>query len=384
MWRAQRIPPRHAGCELKLQRNSDEFCRIRKNSIFCGYAFAARISWVQGEKMLRKILVVGDAPISGGEVLPYSGPQFKIHGHQVGLIGGRAYCQGCNSVGIIAKAGGPLRPKFISEAALEHDVVVCDCPVPQPLRSILQSTATCEDGGGNWLEAVAPHATTLSGASEAELVSMKKLVDDRVTHPMEAEQTERICPGMTNKEFAVLSLKLRDVAVRYILEKRLPELARWDKEAKSLVQTWFGIADQNTREYLQNGLNACVRVLKELEPRNFVRYAEGGKLISCVMPSALGTVAAVCKPDTATHTIAIALGFCQLKENTLIFGTDEMSQGDSQLLALIHEITHFDDIFSSEDTWYGTTNSKNHVMGGNPAKLLANADNLSAYILGIK
>lgn len=334
--------------------------------------------------MHRKMLVVGDSPILGGQVLPYSGPVFKIHDHQVALIGGRAYCKGCNSIGILAKAGGPLRPKFISEVALEYDVVVCGCSSPQPLRSVLQSTSTHEDGGGDWLTTLVPQAAALSSTSAAELVAMKKVVDDQVTHPPEAEQTEKICPDMTNKEFALLSIKLRDMAVRYIVEKRLAELARWDKEAKSLVQAWFGIADQNTREYLQNGLTACVRVLKGLEPKNFVRYTEGGKLVSCVMPSALGTVAAVCKPDTATHTIAIALGFCKLHEDTLIYGTDEIRHGDSQLLALIHEVTHFDDTFSSKDTWYGTTNSKMHVSGANSAKLLLNADSISSYILGIK
>ena len=85
--------------------------------------------------MDRKILVVGDPPAAGGRVLPYEGPMFDFFGHRAALIGGRAYCEGCNSVGIIAKTGGPRRPQFISEIALEGDVVVCHCPMPQPLLS---------------------------------------------------------------------------------------------------------------------------------------------------------------------------------------------------------------------------------------------------------
>jgi hypothetical protein len=134
--------------------------------------------------MERKILVVGDPPASGGRVLPYDGPMLDLHGHQVALIGGRAYCAGCNSVGIIAKAGGPRRPQFISEAALEGDVVVCHCPVPQPVLSTLQHWATCDDearhavGAGPGPAAMAMLATA---AADDELAAFKKTVDKSVT-----------------------------------------------------------------------------------------------------------------------------------------------------------------------------------------------------------
>lgn len=189
--------------------------------------------------MMRKIIVVGDPPASGGRVLSYVGPMFDLYGHRVALIGGRAYCEGCNSVGIIAKAGGPRRLQFISEAALEGDVVVCHCPVPQPLLSVLQQTATYEDmdtravGGMPVAASLTATATTSSGL---EMAAFKKTVDDVVTHPPEAEQTENICPNMTNKEFATLALKVRDLAIDYITKKRLPELVRWDKEAQARVK----------------------------------------------------------------------------------------------------------------------------------------------------
>jgi uncharacterized Zn-binding protein involved in type VI secretion len=57
--------------------------------------------------MLRKVIVVGDPPASGGAVLPYVGPMMEVDGHRIALIGGRVYCEGCNSVGLIAKADGP-------------------------------------------------------------------------------------------------------------------------------------------------------------------------------------------------------------------------------------------------------------------------------------
>ena len=204
--------------------------------------------------MMRKILVVGDAPAPGGRVLPYDGPMLDLYGHRVALIGGRAYCEGCNSVGIIAKAGGPRRPQFISEAALEGDVVVCHCPVPQVLVSVLQQSATYDDADTRavgTITSAAALATNAAATAESEMAAFKKTVDDTVTHPPEAEQTENMCPNMTNKEFATMALRLRDTAVDYITKQRLPELSRWDKEAQARVKTWFGIADQGTREYLQ-------------------------------------------------------------------------------------------------------------------------------------
>jgi hypothetical protein len=332
--------------------------------------------------MDRKVLVVGDPPAPGGQVLPYDGPMLDMFGHRAALIGGRAYCEGCNSVGIIAKAGGPRRPQFISEVALEGDVVVCHCPVPQPLLSMLQQSAVYDDDAAH-ATGLSPLTSITAMASSPEMAAFKKTVDDNVTHPPEAEQTENICPNMTNKEFAVLMMKLRDMAVDYITKKRLPELERWDKKAQARVEAWFAIADQDTREYLQKGLAACVRVLSGLEPKNFVRFIAGGKLATCVLGSALGTDGAACKSDIATHTIAIALPFCGYKDHKFNFDTGESSNGPSRLIVLIHEVTHFDDTFSSNDRWYGVVDSKRNVRSENHAALLANADSITAYILGI-
>jgi len=68
--------------------------------------------------MERKIVVVGDPPATGGRILPYNGREYTVRGHKAALIGGRVYCEGCNGVGVIAKAGGPKRINFITEIAL--------------------------------------------------------------------------------------------------------------------------------------------------------------------------------------------------------------------------------------------------------------------------
>lgn len=207
-------------------------------------------------------------------------------------------------------------------------------------------------------------------------------MDEVVKHPPEVEITENICPNMTNKQFAMLAMRLRDMAIEFIVERRLPELRRWDKAAQFRSKMWFGATDENIREHLYRGLNACLQILRDLEPKNFVRYTEGGKLATCVMGSAIGVAAAVCKPDIATRTIAIALDFCTLDHDNRINSiTGEVMDGDSRLLTLLHEVTHFDDAFGSFDYWYTTRASRSHA--NEQAKARFNADSLAAYILGV-
>ena len=70
-------------------------------------------------------------------------------------------------------------------------------------------------------------------------------------------------------------------------------------------------------------------------------------------------------------------------DHRIIFGTDKVRDGDSRLLTLIHEVTHFDDTFSSNDTWYGTAKSRAQVNSQNLDALRVNADSIAAYILGV-
>lgn len=326
--------------------------------------------------MMRKLIVVGDSPTQGGAVLPYAGPMSDVFGHRLALIGGRTYCEGCNSVGIIAKAGGPRRGWFHGvEIALEGDVVVCHCPVPPPLVSRLRHAPTCDDALAGAVGDFNSSFAALPGwfvGDTTTVAASKKLVDDLVEHPPEAEQTENICPNMTNKEFCTLVMGLRNQAIE-LIGVRLKDLGRWGRPEQQRVATWFGASDEPLRQYLQSGLAGCVRVLKRLSCDNFVRYSEQlMRNVGCT-PSGnkVSLVAEVCKPDVKTHTIGIALEFCSIPR--VAYSTD------SQLSTLIHEVTHFDDTFSSNDT----VGHMRHSLGlaSRPSEARANADSITGYVL---
>mgnify|MGYP003583072012 FL=1 len=328
--------------------------------------------------MMRKVIVVGDPPAPGGAVLPYDGHMSDVFESRFALVGGRAYCEGCNSVGIIAKAGGPRRGCFHgAEIALEGDVVVCHCPVPPPLVSRLPYVPVYDDEMAWAADEFEPGFTAVPGwftRDSAVIEASRKVVDALVTHPPEAEQTENICPNMTNKEFCTLMLKLRDRAVVLLTRRRLPELERWDQEAQDRVKEWFGVADQPMRQYLQRGFTACVGVLRGLDCSNFVRYSElTRKNINCVLPKDTGgVVAGGCRADIANRTIGIHIDFCDLREFS--------AESDSKFLTLIHEVTHFDDCFGSLDDVYKMKDSLKAVAGGRK-NLKANADNLAGYVV---
>ncbi|CAN0624341.1 protein of unknown function [Burkholderia multivorans] len=93
-----------------------------------------------------RIAVVGDSLSSGGTMNPYGGPLFLVHGHQAALIGGSAFCTACQSIGTIAKAGGPYRIKFQGEVALDDDIVLCGCSAPPRIVALLAGEAWCDDG----------------------------------------------------------------------------------------------------------------------------------------------------------------------------------------------------------------------------------------------
>jgi uncharacterized Zn-binding protein involved in type VI secretion len=337
------------------------------------------ISNKEAFKMRRKIVVVGDSPVTGGAVLPYGGPMMDIHGYRAALIGGRAYCEGCNSVGIIAKAGGPRRGRFHgAEVALEGDVVVCHCPLPPAIVATLVHTVTQDDllnSAGNLSDSPAGSAAlpSLFAGDATAVAASKQVVDDLVAHPPEAEQTENICSNMTNKAFCTLMLELRAKAVALISKKRLPELERWEKADQARVHQWFGAADLSMREYLRKGLTGCERVLRGLDCKNFVRLTPDGKTLSCIVPGyGDTTVAMVCRPDTSTHTIAFNSSFCHLR--------DTSAGVDSKLSTLIHEVTHFDDTFGSLDSIYYLRESLKAVKS-DQTKVKANADNIAGYVV---
>jgi len=327
--------------------------------------------------MMRKVIVVGDPPAPGGAVLPYGGQMSDVFGHRLALIGGRAYCEGCNSVGIIAKAGGPRRGCFHgAEMALEGDVVVCHCPAPPPLVSRLRYAPVYDDEMAGAVDEFEASFAGLPGwfsGDAAAVAASKKLVDGMVEHPPQAEQMEKICPNMTNKEFATKVMGLRDLAVD-LVERRVKDLRVWGKAERERAAKWFGQNDEDLRRYLDVGLRSCIRVLKGLTEANFVRYSEDlMRSLGCV-PSGNGDrlAAEVCKPDLETRTIGIGLAFCELP--------DISYRIDSKLATIIHEVTHFNDVFSSNDAVYQMGQSLN-LLASKPSAARVNADSIVGYVL---
>lgn len=97
---------------------------------------------------MRRIAVVGDQLSNDGHVLPYEQTHgFSFHGHMTALIGGEAYCKRCKSIGWIAKAGGPYRPKYgtTHEVALDGDIVLCRCPAPPHIIAKLAGESRSTD-----------------------------------------------------------------------------------------------------------------------------------------------------------------------------------------------------------------------------------------------
>ena len=108
--------------------------------------------------MRRRIAVVDDSLSGGGNILPYvqtSG--FRAHGHIIALIGGKAHCDVCKITGVIAKAGGPRRPFYrcVQEAALDQDVVFCNCVTSRPIVATLAGQTWHDDLAEHYTEAVA-------------------------------------------------------------------------------------------------------------------------------------------------------------------------------------------------------------------------------------
>lgn len=297
-----------------------------------------------------------------------------MDGHLIALIGGRAFCAGCSSVGYIAKAGGPYRPGFCgAEQVLEGDVVVCNCSAPPLLVSSRQNRATCDDRCG----VVDRFSIETIGAdwyypNPQALTNSKKIVDAVVTHVPETDGTKTICPGMPDIEFFKEMMEIRDRAI-FLINWKLGHLAKWNQTAQEDVYKWFGRSDTDTREYLRTGLAKTISVLKGLTSANFVRYSDdfAGRT-ACIPSTDPSVVAGVCKSDIKNKIIGIAHGFCVLEK--------EAADPSTKVGTLIHEVTHFDDVFSSDDhvythTWSRIKSQTDNVMPR------TNADSISGYVM---
>lgn len=186
-----------------------------------------------------------------------------------------------------------------------------------------------------------------------------------------------ICPNMTDAEFRKLVLGLRDEAV-VITKQRIVELARWTPDIQARVAVWFGSPDNAIRTRLTAGLRALVTVMSDLTAKNFVRPGSDADLATGCLPNMKdldGEVAHVCRPDTATHTIAINIHFCSLPDRSA-------SNLSSKQLTIVHECSHFIDTFGSEDypnaygRWACERLAKEH-----PEQAIGNADSIAWFVL---
>nr|WP_312989311.1 M35 family metallo-endopeptidase [Comamonas koreensis] len=192
-----------------------------------------------------------------------------------------------------------------------------------------------------------------------------------------------ICYDVKGRRFGELMMSLRDSAISYAQDRR-DELSRWDEISKGRTQKWFNSSDGEIRDYLLRVLDSVIRVLKSLTPENLEYDTQENSVRSGCLPGQgmvlTGVLAAVCPTDILAHRIAINMGFFELPKMGYSYGGTEFGQKDSQLLTLIHEVTHFYDVAGSIDSFNGVFNAAKNFSS---AKAKMNADSLAAYILGI-
>ncbi len=197
------------------------------------------------------------------------------------------------------------------------------------------------------------------------------------------EDSSNICYNVKGEAFGKLMMGLRDEAVTYAQNRRA-ELLRWDDRAKARTMKWFNSMEQEIRDYLLPRIDSVIRVLQGLTPDGFnYDTAENNVEAGCLPGDGLGqpgVVASVCAADVEKHRISINTRFFELPKRGMTYGTKDFNGKDSQLLSLIHEVTHFNDVAGSIDPYYGVSNALDHAK--NP-KARINADSLASYILGV-
>jgi hypothetical protein len=182
-----------------------------------------------------------------------------------------------------------------------------------------------------------------------------------------------ICQNMSNKEFRETIVRDRDMAVT-LIQNRIKALTRWDQTEQARAMKWFGSSSNDVRSVLTAGLPKLLGVMQNLKPENVIRWDEQKQRnITCtIFPDNGSTDAAVCKPDTAKRIIAIYPHFCTSPDAQLWKGC--------KVLTLIHECTHFTDVFNSNDEMYGVSIGLSFWAKSNPDKAIQNADSIACYV----
>lgn len=182
-----------------------------------------------------------------------------------------------------------------------------------------------------------------------------------------------ICENMSNKEFRECITRARDAAVP-LIQTRLKALDKWDQSEQARVRKWFGRSDGETRKILQTGMPKLLETMRNLKPDHVVRWdQQKQRNVTCtVFPDNGSTDAAICKPDSVRRMIAIYPHFCTSPEAQLWKGC--------KVLTLIHECTHFTDVFDSNDSMYGISIGLSFWAQSNPDLAIRNADSLACYV----
>lgn len=183
----------------------------------------------------------------------------------------------------------------------------------------------------------------------------------------------RICSNMSNREFRDSIIKSREEAVG-LIQTRIAALAKWDASEQARAERWFGRADDSTCGILRKGLPRLLEVMRDLKPENIIRWdQQKQRNITCsIFPDNGSTDAAVCKPDSARRIIAIYPRFCTSPHSQRWHGC--------QVLTLIHECTHFTDVFDSTDDMYGVTVGLSFWARAHPNQAIRNAESLTCYV----
>lgn len=147
----------------------------------------------------------------------------------------------------------------------------------------------------------------------------------------------------------------------------------------------FNSMEQEIHDYLLPRIDSVIRVLRSLTPDHF-QYdtSENSVDAGCLPSEGLvldGVNAAVCAADTQKHRILINMYFFSIPKRGYKFGSSEFNGKDSQLLTLIHEVTHFNDVAGSKDPYYEISNALRHASS---PQARINADSLGGYILGME
>ncbi|MFL9927174.1 PAAR domain-containing protein [Herbaspirillum lusitanum] len=329
--------------------------------------------------MRRPICCLGDYISSGGRVIAVSG-NMNIDGRRNARAGDPVSCprHGHNR---IIEGDATLFDHGVPVVLHGHRCA-CGCVVIASSRAgVIARGESIHESMGNGPDAIRSPSTDFSGKRISE---RERIVEAHQPATLDA-YPERICSNLSNEEMAIKLTKLRDRAIQ-LVDVRISELQRWGDRDRALVIEWFGNDDPNIRVILQEGMPKIARVLKMLTPGNFVRWSQREQLfIHCdnSQSSATGVAAAVCKPESENHVIAINYIFCNFPDERKIFGTEIMLDGESKLLTLVHEVTHFTDVMNSDDVVYGVTSSR-RLAKLKDHRAICNADNIAAYVLGIR